>query len=171
MQGYGMNTRNLQREGRNIIQRIMTNGGYPNVAAVKRAIDPFVAKYNRLNKALTRNRNLGREIQVARWPKVQEAAGKFKVLRNVAGMRRTPSPTSHRVISEAGVHTIANFLRPIMLGRSVPVTTTYQRYLAGPPRPRAPRAPRANSAGASGSGSTRSAAASTARNERAKRRR
>ena len=146
-QSMGLNITEPRQAANTILRRIKANGGYPNIATMQKAMMPYLAKFRKLNKALTRgnNRNLGRELQNKRWPKVQEAAGKFKALRNVAALRRPPSPTSRRMVSQHNVSMMASLMRPYMLAGSTPVTTTYNRFMAGPPRPRVPRTPKRKS--------------------------
>ena len=142
-QSMGLNITEPRQAANAILRRIKANGRYPNVATLQRAMMPYLKKFRKLNKALTRgnnNRNLGQELQNKRWPKVQEAAGKFKALRNVAALRRPPSPSSHRVGNQHNLSLVVNLMRPYMLAGSTPVTTTYNRFLTGPPRQRAPRA-------------------------------
>jgi hypothetical protein len=145
-QSMGLNITEPRQQANTIMRRIKANGSYPNVATLQRIMMPYLVKFRKLNKALTRgknnnnNRNLGQELQNKRWPKVQEAAGKFKALRNVAALRRPPSPTSRRVGNQHNLSLVVNLMRPYMLAGSTPVTTTYNRFLTGPPRQRAPRA-------------------------------
>ena len=146
-QSMGLNITEPRQAANTIMRRIKANGGYPNIATMQKAMMPYLAKFRKLNKALTRgnNRNLGRELQNKRWPKVQEAAGKFKALRNVAALRRPPSPGSRRMVSQHNVGMMASLMRPYMLAGSTPVTTTYNRFMAGPPRARVPRTPKRKS--------------------------
>ena len=147
-QSMGLNITEPRQASNAILRRIKANGGYPNVATMQKAMLPYLAKFRRLNAALTRgnnNRNLGQERQNKSYRLVQEAAGKFKALRNVAALRRPPSPTSRRMGSQHNVSMMANLMRPYMLAGSTPVTTTYNRFMAGPPRPRVPRTPRRKS--------------------------
>jgi hypothetical protein len=140
-QSLGLNITEPRQAANAILRRIKANGRYPNVATLQRALLPYLVKFRKLNKALNHNnRNLGQELQNKRWPKVQEAAGKFKALRNVAALRRPPSPTSRRVGNQHDVSLVVNLMRPYMLAGSTPVTTTYNQFLAGPPRPRVRRA-------------------------------
>ena len=150
-QSYGLNITEPRQQSNAILRRIKANGGYPNVATMQKAMLPYLAKFRKLNAALTRgknnnnNRNLGQERQNKSYRLVQEAAGKFKALRNVAALRRPPSPGSRRMGSQHNVSMMANLMRPYMLAGSTPVTTTYNRFMAGPPRPRVPRTPRRKS--------------------------
>jgi hypothetical protein len=113
---------------------------------MQKAMMPYLVKVRKLNKALnSNNRNLGNERRDAMYRRVQNAAGKFKALRNVAALRRPPSPSSRRVGSQHNVSMVASLMRPYMLAGSTPVTTTYNRFMAGPPRPRVPRTPKRKS--------------------------
>ena len=145
-QSMGLNITEPRQASNAILRRIKANGGYPNVATMQRAMLPYLAKFRRLNAALNHNnRNLGQERQNKSYRRVQEAAGKFKALRNVAALRRPPSPTSRRMGSQHNVSMMANLMRPYMLAGSTPVTTTYNRFMAGPPRARVPRTPKRKS--------------------------
>jgi len=151
-QSYGLNITEPRQQSTAILRRIKENGGYPNVATMQKAMMPYLVKFRKLNKALTRgknnnnnNRNLGIEIRDAMYRRVQNAAGKFKALRNVAALRRPPSPSSRRIGSQHNVSMVASLMRPYMLAGSTPVTTTYNRFMAGPPRPRVPRTPKRKS--------------------------
>ena len=151
-QSYGLNITEPRQQSTAILKRIKANGRYPNIATMQKVMMPYLVKFRKLNKALTRgknnnnnNRNLGQELQNKRWPKVQNAAGKFKALRNVAALRRPPIPGSRRMVSQHNVATLASLMRPYMLAGSTPVTTTYNQFLAGPPRPRVPRTPKRKS--------------------------
>ena len=148
-QSMGLNITEPRQAANAILRRIKANGGYQNVATMQQALKPYLLKFRVLNKALERgknnNRNLGQELQNKYWRKVQEAAGKFKALRNVAALRRPPSPSSRRVGSQHNVSMVASLMRPYMLAGSTPVTTTYNRFMAGPPRPRVPRTPKRKS--------------------------
>lgn len=149
-QGYGLNITEPRQASNAILRRIKANGGYPNVATMQKAMLPYLAKFRKLNAALTRgknnnNRNLGQERQNKSYRRVQEAAGKFKALRNVAALRRPPSPGSRRMVSQHNVGMMASLMRPYMLAGSTPVTMTYNRFMAGPPRPRVPRTPKRKS--------------------------
>jgi len=149
-QSYGLNITEPRQQSNAILRRIKANGGYPNVATMQKAMLPYLAKFRKLNAALTRgknnnNRNLGQERQNKSYRLVQEAAGKFKALRNVAALRRPPSPGSRRMGSQHNVSMMANLMRPYMLAGSTPVTTTYNRFMAGPPRARVPRTPKRKS--------------------------
>ena len=150
-QSMGLNITEPRQASNAIFTRIKKNGGYANKAALQAALMPYLVKFRKLNKALTRgknnnnNRNLVTERRVAMYRRVQNAAGKFKALRNVAALRRPPSPTSRRMGSQHNVSMVASLMRPYMLAGSTPVTTTYNRFMAGPPRPRVPRTPRRKS--------------------------
>jgi len=145
-QSMGLNITEPRQASNAILRRIKANGGYPNVATMQKAMMPYLAKFRKLNKALnSNNRNLGQERQNKSYRRVQEAAGKFKALRNVAALRRPPSPGSRRMVSQHNVGMMANLMRPYMLAGSTPVTTTYNRFMAGPPRARVPRTPRRKS--------------------------
>jgi hypothetical protein len=145
-QSMGLNITEPRQAANAILRRIKANGGYQNVATMQQALKPYLVKFRVLNKALNHNnRNLGQELQNKRWRKVQNAAGKFKALRNVAALRRPPSPGSRRMVSQHNVGTLASLMRPYMLAGSTPVTTTYNRFMAGPPRPRVPRTPKRKS--------------------------
>jgi hypothetical protein len=145
-QGYGLNITEPRQASNAILRRIKANGGYPNVATMQKAMLPYLVKFRVLNKALNHNnRNLGQERQNKSYRRVQEAAGKFKALRNVAALRRPPSPGSRRMVSQHNVGMLASLMRPYMLAGSTPVTTTYNRFMAGPPRPRVRRAPKRKS--------------------------
>jgi hypothetical protein len=145
-QSMGLNITEPRQAANAILRRIKANGGYPNVATMQKALKPYLVKFRVLNKALNHNnRNLGQERQNKSYRRVQEAAGKFKALRNVAALRRPPSPTSRRVGNQHNVSLVASLMRPYMLAGSTPVTTTYNRFLAGPPRPRVRRAPKRKS--------------------------
>jgi len=141
-QSMGLNITEPRQAANTIMRRIKANGGYPNVATMQKAMMPYLVKFRKLNKALnSNNRNLGNERRAAVHRRVQNAAGKFKALRNVAALRRPPSPGSRRVGSQHNVSMMASLMRPYMLAGSTPVTTTYNRFMAGPPRPRVPRTP------------------------------
>ena len=145
-QSYGLNITEPRQQSTAILKRIKANGGYPNVATMQKAMMPYLVKFRKLNKALnSNNRNLGNERRDAMYRRVQNAAGKFKALRNVAALRRPPSPSSRRVGSQHNVSMVASLMRPYMLAGSTPVTTTYNRFMAGPPRPRVPRTPKRKS--------------------------
>jgi hypothetical protein len=145
-QSYGLNITEPRQQSTAILKRIKANGGYPNIATMQKVMMPYLMKFRKLNKALnTNNRNLGQERQNKSYRRVQEAAGKFKALRNVAALRRPPSPGSRRMVSQHNVGTLASLMRPYMLAGSTPVTTTYNRFMAGPPRPRVPRTPKRKS--------------------------
>ena len=145
-QSYGLNITEPRQQSTAILRRIKANGGYPNVATMQKAMMPYLVKFRKLNKALnSNNRNLGNERRDAMYRRVQNAAGKFKALRNVAALRRPPSPSSRRVGSQHNVSMVASLMRPYMLAGSTPVTTTYNRFMAGPPRPRVPRTPKRKS--------------------------
>jgi hypothetical protein len=145
-QSYGLNITEPRQASNAILRRIKANGGYPNVATMQKAMLPYLVKFRVLNKALnSNNRNLGNERRDAMYRRVQNAAGKFKALRNVAALRRPPSPGSRRMVSQHNVGTLASLMRPYMLAGSTPVTTTYNRFMAGPPRPRVPRTPKRKS--------------------------
>jgi hypothetical protein len=145
-QGYGLNITEPRQASNAILRRIKANGGYPNVATMQKAMLPYLAKFRKLNKALNHNnRNLGQERQNKSYRRVQNAAGKFKALRNVAALRRPPSPGSRRMVSQHNVGMMASLMRPYMLAGSTPVTTTYNRFMAGPPRARVPRTPKRKS--------------------------
>ena len=146
-QGYGLNITEPRQASNAILRRIKANGGYPNVATMQKAMLPYLVKFRRLNAALERNnnRNLGQERQNKSYRRVQEAAGKFKALRNVAALRRPPSPGSRRMGSQHNASMVASLMRPYMLAGSTPVTMTYNRFMAGPPRPRVPRTPKRKS--------------------------
>jgi hypothetical protein len=145
-QSYGLNITEPRQQSTAILKRIKANGGYPNVATMQKAMMPYLMKFRKLNKALkSNNRNLGNERRDAMYRRVQNAAGKFKALRNVAALRRPPSPGSRRMVSQHNVGTLASLMRPYMLAGSTPVTTTYNRFMAGPPRPRVPRTPKRKS--------------------------
>ena len=145
-QSMGLNITEPRQASNAILRRIKANGGYPNVATMQKAMLPYLVKFRVLNKALnSNNRNLGNERRDAMYRRVQNAAGKFKALRNVAALRRPPSPGSRRMVSQHYVGTLASFMRPYMLAGSTPVTTTYNRFMAGPPRPRVPRTPKRKS--------------------------
>jgi hypothetical protein len=145
-QSYGLNITEPRQQSTAILKRIKANGGYPNIATMQKVMMPYLMKFRKLNKALnSNNRNLGEELQNKRWRRVQNAAGKFKALRNVAALRRPPSPSSRRVGSQHNVSMVASLMRPYMLASSTPVTTTYNRFMAGPPRPRVPRTPKRKS--------------------------
>jgi hypothetical protein len=151
-QSYGLNITEPRQQSTAILRRIKANGGYPNIATMQKAMMPYLVKFRKLNKALTRgknnnnnNRNIGNERRDAMYRRVQAAAGKFKALRNVAALRRPPSPGSRRMVSQHNVGTLASLMRPYMLAGSTPVTTTYNRFMAGPPRPRVPRTPKRKS--------------------------
>ena len=93
-QSMGLNITEPRQAANAILRRIKANGGYQNVATMQQALKPYLLKFRVLNKALERgknnnnnnNRNLGQELQNKYWRKVQEAAGKFKALRNVAAL-------------------------------------------------------------------------------------
>ena len=140
LQILGVNLTPLRQETNAIFTRIKNNGGYANKAALQAALMPYLQKYRRLNAALRRDRNVGQNYHNAKWRTVQEAAGKFKALRNVAALRRSPSPGSRRVGSKHNTNMVASLMRPYMLASSTPVTMTWNRYISGPPRPRARRA-------------------------------
>jgi hypothetical protein len=145
-QSYGLNITEPRQQSTAILRRIKENGGYPNIATMQKAMMPYLMKFRKLNKALnSNNRNLGNERRDAMYRRVQNAAGKFKALRNVAALRRPPSPGSRRMVSQHNVGTLASLMRPYMLAGSTPVTTTYNRFMAGPPRPRVPRTPKRKS--------------------------
>jgi len=145
-QSYGLNITEPRQQSTAILRRIKANGGYPNVATMQKAMMPYLVKFRKLNKALnSNNRNLGNERRDAMYRRVQNAAGKFKALRNVAALRRPPSPSSRRVGSQHNVSMVASLMRPYMLAGSTPVTTIYNRFMAGPPRPRVPRTPKRKS--------------------------
>ena len=145
-QSYGLNITEPRQQSTAILRRIKENGGYPNVATMQKAMMPYLLKFRKLNKALnSNNRNLGNERRDAIYRRVQNAAGKFKALRNVAALRRPPSPSSRRVGSQHNASMVASLMRPYMLAGSTPVTTTYNRFMAGPPRPRVPRTPKRKS--------------------------
>ena len=146
-QSYGLNITEPRQAANTILKRVKGNGGYANGAALQRAMMPYLVKFRKLNKALTRdgNRNLGNERRDAMYRRVQNAAGKFKALRNVAALRRSPSPGSRRMVSQHNVGMMASLMRPYMLAGSTPVTTTYNRFMAGPPRPRVRRTPKRKS--------------------------
>ena len=145
-QSYGLNITEPRQQSTAILRRIKENGGYPNVATMQKAMMPYLLKFRKLNKALnSNNRNLGNERRNAMYRRVQNAGGKFKALRNVAALRRPPSPSSRRVGSQHNVSMMANLMRPYMLAGSTPVTTTYNRFMAGPPRARVPRTPKRKS--------------------------
>jgi hypothetical protein len=145
-QSYGLNITEPRQQSTAILRRIKANGGYPNVATMQKAMMPYLVKFRKLNKALnSNNRNLGNERRDAIYRRVQNAAGKFKALRNVAALRRPPSPSSRRVGSQHNASMVASLMRPYMLAGSTPVTTTYNRFMAGPPRPRVPRTPKRKS--------------------------
>ena len=138
---YGINITDNKQRVTEIFARIKKNGGYANKAALEAAIMPYLVKFVKLNRALRRSpRNIGQNYQNAKWRTVQEAAGKFKALRNVAALRRSPSPGSRRVGSKHNTNMVASLMRPYMLASSTPVTMTWNRYISGPPRPRARRA-------------------------------
>ena len=142
-QSYGLNITEPRQQSTAILKRIKANGGYPNIATMQKVMMPYLMKFRKLNKALnSNNRNLGNERRDAMYRRVQNAAGKFKALRNVAALRRPPSPGSRRMVSQHNVGTLASLMRPYMLAGSTPVTTTYNRFMAGPPRPRVPRTPK-----------------------------
>jgi uncharacterized protein YfaS (alpha-2-macroglobulin family) len=72
LQSLGLNMTEPRQKANAILRRIKTNGNYPNVATLQRAMLPYLAKFRRLSKALnTNNRNLGQEWQNKRWLKVQ----------------------------------------------------------------------------------------------------
>jgi hypothetical protein len=145
-QSYGLNITEPRQQSTAILKRIKANGGYPNIATMQKVMMPYLLKFRKLNKALnSNNRNLGNERRDAMYRRVQNAAGKFKALRNVAALRRPPSPGSRRMVSQHNVGTLASLMRPYMLAGSTPVTTTYNRFMAGPPRPRVPRTPKRKS--------------------------
>lgn len=145
-QSYGLNITEPRQQSTAILKRIKANGGYPNIATMQKVMMPYLMKFRKLNKALnSNNRNLGNERRDAMYRRVQNAAGKFKALRNVAALRRPPSPGSRRMVSQHNVGTLASLMRPYMLAGSTPVTTTYNRFMAGPPRPRVPRTPKRKS--------------------------
>jgi hypothetical protein len=145
-QSYGLNITEPRQQSTAILKRIKANGGYPNIATMQKVMMPYLMKFRKLNKALnSNNRNLGQERQNKSYRRVQNAAGKFKALRNVAALRRPPSPGSRRMVSQHNVGTLASLMRPYMLAGSTPVTTTYNRFMAGPPRPRVPRTPKRKS--------------------------
>ena len=145
-QSYGLNITEPRQQSTAILKRIKANGGYPNIATMQKVMMPYLMKFRKLNKALkSNNRNLGNERRDAMYRRVQNAAGKFKALRNVAALRRPPSPSSRRMVSQHNVGTLASLMRPYMLAGSTPVTTTYNRFMAGPPRPRVPRTPKRKS--------------------------
>jgi hypothetical protein len=145
-QSMGLNITEPRQASNAILRRIKANGGYPNVATMQKAMLPYLVKFRVLNKALnSNNRNLGNERRDAMYRRVQNAAGKFKALRNVAALRRPPSPGSRRMVSQHNVGMMASLMRPYMLAGSTPVTTTYNRFMAGPPRPRVPRTPKRKS--------------------------
>jgi hypothetical protein len=146
-QRYGLNITEPRQAANAILRRVKGNGGYANGAALQRAMMPYLVKFRKLNKALTRdgNRNIDQDLQNNRWRKVQNAAGKFKALRNVAALRRSPSPGSRHIGSQHNVSMVASLMRPYMLAGSTPVTTTYNRFMAGPPRSRVPRTPKRKS--------------------------
>jgi hypothetical protein len=145
-QSYGLNITEPRQQSTAILKRIKANGGYPNIATMQKVMMPYLMKFRKLNKALnSNNRNLGNERRDAMYRRVQNAAGKFKALRNVAALRRPPSPSSRRVGSQHNVSMVASLMRPYMLAGSTPVTTTYNRFMAGPPRARVPRTPKRKS--------------------------
>jgi hypothetical protein len=145
-QSYGLNITEPRQQSTAILKRIKANGGYPNIATMQKVMMPYLLKFRKLNKALnSNNRNLGNERRDAMYRRVQNAAGKFKALRNVAALHRPPSPGSRRMVSQHNVGTLASLMRPYMLAGSTPVTTTYNRFMAGPPRPRVPRTPKRKS--------------------------
>jgi hypothetical protein len=145
-QSYGLNITEPRQQSTAILKRIKANGGYPNIATMQKVMMPYLMKFRKLNKALnSNNRNLGNERRDAMYRRVQNAAGKFKALRNVAALRRAPSPGSRRVGSQHNVSMVASLMRPYMLAGSTPVTMTYNRFMAGPPRPRVPRTPKRKS--------------------------
>jgi hypothetical protein len=145
-QSYGLNITEPRQQSTAILKRIKANGGYPNIATMQKVMMPYLLKFRKLNKALnSNNRNLVTERRDAMYRRVQNAAGKFKALRNVAALRRPPSPGSRRMVSQHNVGTLASLMRPYMLAGSTPVTTTYNRFMAGPPRPRVPRTPKRKS--------------------------
>ncbi len=145
-QSYGLNITEPRQQSTAILRRIKENGGYPNIATMQKVMMPYLMKFRKLNKALnSNNRNLVTERRDAMYRRVQNAAGKFKALRNVAALRRPPSPSSRRMVSQHNVGTLASLMRPYMLAGSTPVTTTYNRFMAGPPRPRVPRTPKRKS--------------------------
>jgi hypothetical protein len=145
-QSYGLNITEPRQQSTAILKRIKANGGYPNIATMQKVMMPYLMKFRKLNKALnSNNRNLVTERRDAMYRRVQNAAGKFKALRNVAALRRPPSPSSRRMVSQHNVGTLASLMRPYMLAGSTPVTTTYNRFMAGPPRPRVPRTPKRKS--------------------------
>jgi len=143
LHAHGLNITETRREVNEIQRRIMRNGGYETPSALQKALMPYLVKYRRLNEALHRNVRVANNFHAGRWSKVQNAAGRFKALRNVAALRRpsSASPGSRRVASNTAVHTIANLMRPYMLKTASPVTTTYNRYLHGPPKPRKRKSP------------------------------
>ena len=145
-QSYGLNITEPRQQSTAILRRIKENGGYPNIETMQKVMMPYLLKFRKLNKALnSNNRNLVTERRDAMYRRVQNAAGKFKALRNVAALRRPPSPGSRRMVSQHNVGTLASLMRPYMLAGSTPVTMTYNRFMAGPPRPRVPRTPKRKS--------------------------
>ncbi len=139
----GLNATDVDRERKAIIQRIMRNGAYNSPVALEQALLPIIRKYRRLNAALRHNREIANNWQEGRWRKVQEAGGKFKALGRVAAMRpRSPNANaSRRYMGSDNAGTIANVMRPYMLATATPLTTTYNRYLMGPPKQRKRKSP------------------------------
>ena len=145
-QSYGLNITEPRQQSNAILRRIKTNGGYTNAAALQRALMPYLVKFRRLSAALKRgnnnnNRNLGRERHAAMWRRVQNAGGRAKALQGVISM--TPYRPGNRMpprLAHIPMHEIARLVTPYALGLATPVTTTFNRYVLGPPRPRVRRA-------------------------------
>ena len=147
-QRMGLNITEPRQQANAILRRIKTNGGYANVATLRAAMIPYLQRYRRLSRALIRgrnnnnnNRNLGREGHAAMWPRVQNAGGRMRALREVISM--TPYRPGNRLpprLAHIPMHEIARLVTPYALGLATPLTTTFNRYVLGPPRPRARRA-------------------------------
>jgi hypothetical protein len=139
----GLNLTELRQETKDIQNRIMRNGGYESPSALQKALTPYLVKYRRLNAALHRNMGVASNFHAARWSKVQNAAGRFKALGRVAAMRpKSPNANANRRhVSAAKAFAIANLMRPYTLKTASPVTTTYNNYMRGPPKPRKRKSP------------------------------
>lgn len=141
LQSYGLNMTEPRQQANAILKRIKNNGGYPNVATLRTAMMPYLVKFRKLRKALnTNNRSLAQAWQNARWRRVQNLGGRALALREVQSLVPRRGNKVPPNLAHIPMHVIANLVRPYSLSMATPLTTTYNRYMRGPPRPRVPRA-------------------------------
>lgn len=139
-QSLGLNITEPRQQANAILRRIKNNGGYQNVATLRAAMMPYLVKFRRMNKALTNNRNLGQELQNARWRRVQNLGGRALALREVQSLVPRRGNSLPPNLAHIPMHVIASLVRPYSLAMATPLTMTWKRYVNGPPRPRGIRA-------------------------------